>query len=100
MRMKERLYLTEDRLSVVSADDRKGRFLLCKKGAELDDKIAKYYGLVDGELQKTNLQKLAQDLGAVQTTKTTIAKIKPKRKRKRKRKRGGLEIVKLDGSEL
>ena len=49
MRMKERLYLTEDG-QVVGPDDRRGRQLLCKKGSWLDDEIAEKYGLVDGNL--------------------------------------------------
>jgi len=52
MRMRERLYLTEDRSKVVSEDDRRGRHLLCKKGAELDDKVAARYGLIDGAFSK------------------------------------------------
>ena len=53
MKMKERLYLTEDRSRAVVEEDRAGRYLLCKKGAELDDKVAAKYGIVDGVL-KTN----------------------------------------------
>ena len=52
MRMRERLYLTEDRSRVVSEEDRRGRHLLCKKGAELDDKVAAQYGLVDGSFSE------------------------------------------------
>lgn len=50
MKMKERLYLTEDRGTVVSETDRRGRHLLCKKGSVLDNAIAKGYGLVNGRL--------------------------------------------------
>lgn len=50
MRMKERLYLVEDRSKAVYSDDRRGRHLLCKKGAELDNEVAKKYGLYDGRL--------------------------------------------------
>jgi len=50
MRMKERLYLTEDRSKAVYSSDRRGRHLLCKQGSELDDKLAKKYGLFDGRL--------------------------------------------------
>jgi len=50
MRMKERLYLTEDRSKAVYSSDRRGRHLLCKQGSELDDKIAKKYGFLNGRL--------------------------------------------------
>ncbi len=50
MHMKERLYLTEDRKTAVYSSDRRGRHLLCKQGAHLDDKEAKKYGLMDGRL--------------------------------------------------
>ena len=50
MHMKERLYLTEDRSKAVYSSDRRGRHLLCKKGAELDNAEAKKYGIVDGRL--------------------------------------------------
>ena len=50
MHMKERLYLTEDGLKAVYSSDRRGRTLLCKQGAHLDDAEAKKYGIVDGRL--------------------------------------------------
>ena len=50
MHMKERLYLVEDRSKAVYSSDRRGRHLLCKQGAHLDDAEAKKYGIVDGRL--------------------------------------------------
>lgn len=54
MKMRERLYLVEDRSRAVSETDRSGRHLLCKNGAELDDKVAARYGLVDGRLSSAD----------------------------------------------
>ena len=73
MRMRERLYLTEDRSRVVSEVDRRGRHLLCKKGAELNDKIAAQYGLVDGSL-------------SAKTAKTVEPIVAPEVKRSKPRK--------------
>jgi len=39
-----------DRSTAVYSSDRRGRHLLCKQGAHLDDKIAQKYGLFDGRL--------------------------------------------------
>ena len=50
MHMKERLYLTEDGLKAVYSSDRRGRTLLCKQGAFLEDAEARKYGIVDGRL--------------------------------------------------
>ena len=50
MHMKERLYLTEDREKAVYSSDRRGRHLLCKQGAHLDDAEARKYGIVNGRL--------------------------------------------------
>jgi hypothetical protein len=62
MRMKERLYLTEDRSRAVKEEDRSGRHLLCKKGAELDDKVAARYGIVDGALPLGDKKSEAEEI--------------------------------------
>jgi len=76
--MRERLYLTEDRSKVVSEDDRRGRHLLCKKGAELDDKVAAQYGLVDGcfsvEAAKTVEPIIAPEVKRTKPQKSTRTK--------------------------
>jgi len=80
MRMKERLYLTEDRSRVVKEDDRSGRHLLCKKGAELDDEIALEYGLVDGGLDLAIAKQVSK---AMQKKFDGIAAAEVKRTRKK-----------------
>ncbi len=50
MRMKERLYLVEDRSQAVYAADGRGGELLCKIGDVIDAKTAKRYGIVGGRL--------------------------------------------------
>lgn len=44
---KERLYVTEDRRTVVKEGDKKAAFLLVGKGQEIPDVIARQYGLID-----------------------------------------------------
>jgi len=78
--MKERLYLTENRLKVVKEDDRSGRHLLCKKGAELDDKVAAEYGLVDGGLDLAVAKQVSK---AMQKKFDEIAAAEVKRTRKK-----------------
>jgi len=48
----ERLCLTEDRKTVVKAGDKRARFLLCIKGQEIPDVIARQYGLLDTKKKK------------------------------------------------
>ena len=79
MRMKERLYVSDNGIAV-SEEDRRGRQLLCKKGSFLDDAIAKKYSLVDGGLPLSKVQK-------VQTEK------KVPLKRKKKKQSENLEIM-------
>jgi len=78
MKMKERLYLNEARTKAVYADDRSGRHLLCKLGAELDDNIAKQYGLVDGRLSVLkNAEVVAKEIvEVVETKKERKARLK------------------------
>ena len=78
MKMTERLYLNEARTKAVYADDRSGRHLLCKLGAELDDNIAKQYGLVDGRLSVLkNAEVVAKEIvEVVETKKERKARLK------------------------
>jgi len=81
MRMKERLYLTEDRSEVVDENDRRGRHLFCKPGDEIPDEEAKKYGLLKEEIPpEPELEKGPQK----------------KRPKPKPRNKDGLTINKLD----
>ncbi len=77
MQMKERLYLIEDRSKAVLESDRNGKYLLCKKGAEVTKDEAEFYGIVDGYLKPGASV-------AEQVAKQTVERAsKPKKKRKK-----------------
>jgi len=59
----ERLFLKEDRKTVVQAGDRKARFLLCAKGQEIPLVMVKQYGL-----EKFFLKKKTAENKAVKST--------------------------------
>lgn len=114
MHMKERLYLVEDRSKAVYSSDRRGRHLLCKQGAALDDKEAKKYGIVDGRLSALMpaddpraKQQIAKNKKAEKPVKEAI-KEEPKAKEARlkreaeikaslkdEKKKGGLFVTRL-----
>jgi len=75
MRAKERLYLTEDRSEVVNENDRRGRFLFCKRGDEIPDELARKYGLLKDEMppepepskppKKSSVKKKVEESGLI-----------------------------------
>jgi hypothetical protein len=71
-RSAERLYLTEDRKSVVSEGDANARFLLVAEGGEIPEADAKKYGLTNSVEAPTQMEQMqralesAQERGAVE----------------------------------